>query len=100
MSLLVLDRARRDPGAARAPRARRSRANVTPASAGAPVVLQLFLHEHFGWWPVQRAKLDRSSAARFALRTRQRVAVRVLLTLPDGATPLAISRTVRVGPAR
>jgi len=26
--------------------------------------------------------------------------VRVLLTLPDGATPLAISRTVRVGPAR
>jgi hypothetical protein len=24
----------------------------------------------------------------------------VLLTLPDGATPLAVSRTVRVGPTR
>jgi plastocyanin len=99
VSLIVLDRRI----AIRAKRARRGlviSANVTPASAGAPVVLQLFLHEHFGWWPVQRTKLDRSSAARFALRTRQRVAVRVLLTLPDGATPLAISRTVRVGPAR
>ena len=99
VSLLVLDRRI----AIRARRARRGlviSANVTPASAGAPVVLQLFLHEHFGWWPVQRTTLDRASAARFALRTRQRVAVRVLLTLPDGATPLAISRTVRVGPAR
>jgi plastocyanin len=75
------------------------RTNVTPASAGGRVVLQLFLHDHFGWWPVQRTRLDRVSAARFALRTRRRVAARVLLTLPDGATPLAVSRTVRVGPA-
>lgn len=99
VSLLVLDRRI----AIRARRGRRGlvvSASVTPASAGAPVVLQLFLHDHFGWWPVQRTKLDRASAARFALRPRQRVAVRVLLTLPDGATPLAISRTVRVGPAR
>jgi hypothetical protein len=73
--------------------------NVAPSSAGGHVVLQLFLHDHFGWWPVQRARLDRGSAARFALRTRRRVAARVLLTLPDGATPLAVSRTVRVGPA-
>jgi hypothetical protein len=75
------------------------RTNVAPASAGGHVVLQLFLHDHFGWWPVQRTRLDRASAARFALRTRRRVAARVLLTLPDGATPLAVSRTVRVGPA-
>jgi plastocyanin len=74
--------------------------SVSPASAGAPVVLQLFLHEHFGWWPVQRGKLDRASTARFALRLRRRVAARVLLTLSDGATPLAISRTLRVGPTR
>ena len=74
--------------------------SVSPASAGAPVVLQLFLHEHFGWWPVQRGKLDRASTARFALRLRRRVAARVLLTLPDGATPLAISRTLRIGPTR
>ena len=76
------------------------RANVAPASVGATVVLQLFLHEHFGWWPVQRTKLDRASSARFALRPRRRVAARVVLTLADGATPLAVSRTTRVGPAR
>jgi plastocyanin len=99
VSLLVLDRR----VAIRARRARRGlviSASVTPASAGATVVLQLFLHDHFGWWPVQRTKLDRSSAVRFPLRPRQRVAARVVLTLPDGATPLAVSRTVRLGPSR
>jgi hypothetical protein len=63
-------------------------------------VLQLFLHEHFGWWPVQRTTLDRASTARFALRLRRRVAARVVLTLPDGATPLATSATRRLGPTR
>jgi hypothetical protein len=76
------------------------RTTVSPAAAGTPVVLQLYLPEHFGWWPVERTKLDRSSRARFAVRVRRRVAARVLLTLPDGATPLAISRTLRVGPTR
>jgi plastocyanin len=76
------------------------RARVSPAAPGAHVVLQLFLHDHFGWWPVQRARLDHSSTARFSLRLGRRVAARVLLTLPDGATPLAISRTVRLGPTR
>jgi plastocyanin len=76
------------------------RASVAPASPGATVVLQLFLHEHFGWWPVQRTKLDRASTATFALRTSRRVAARVVLTLPDGATQLAVSRTQRVGPTR
>ena len=76
------------------------RTRVTPAAPGAHVVLQLFLREHFGWWPVQRAKLDGSSAAKFSVRLGRRVAARVLFTLPDGATPLAVSRTVRLGPAR
>jgi plastocyanin len=76
------------------------RTSVAPASAGATVVLQLFLHDHFGWWPVQKTKLDRSSAARFSVRTRQRVAARVVLTLRDGATALAVSKTMRVGPTR
>jgi plastocyanin len=100
VTLLVLDRRL----AVRVQRERGGRATVhatvSPASPGAAVVLQLFLPEHFGWWPVQRAKLDRASTARFALRVRRRVAARVLLTLPDGATPLAVSRTARVGPAR
>jgi plastocyanin len=97
VTLLVLDRRI----AMRTERGRRQlliRTSVTPASAGATVVLQLFLPEHFGWWPVQRTKLDQASTARFALRLRRRVAARVVLTLPDGATPLAVSRTQRVGP--
>ena len=102
VTLIVLDRrislrvaARRAAG--------RSSARASPRpQPGRSVVLQLYLRERFGWWPVQRSTLDRSSSARFALRLRRRVAARVLLTLPDGATPLAISRTVRLGsrPAR
>jgi plastocyanin len=76
------------------------RTRVTPASPRAHVVLQLFLRDHFGWWPVQRGRLDHRSSTTFSLRLRRRVAVRVLLTLPDGATPLAVSRTTRLGPAR
>lgn len=74
------------------------RAAVAPAAPGAHVVLQLYLRERFGWWPVQRGRLDSGSRARFALRTRRRVAARVVLTLPDGATSLAISRTLRLRP--
>ena len=76
------------------------RTTVTPASPRAHVVLQLFLRDHFGWWPVQRGRLDHRSSTTFSLRLRRRVAVRVLLTLPDGATPLAVSRTRRLGPTR
>jgi plastocyanin len=97
VSLIVLDRR----VAVRVERGRHRvliRTSVRPASAGTQVVLQLFLAEHFGWWPVQRTKLDRASAARFAVRSRRRVAARVVLALPDGATPLAVSATVRVGP--
>jgi plastocyanin len=99
VSLLVLDR-RISLQAQRGARGVLIRTRVTPAAPGAHVVLQLFLRDHFGWWPVQRARLDRRSTARFSLRLRRRVAVRVLLTLPDGATPLATTRTVRLGPAR
>jgi plastocyanin len=73
-------------------------AGVAPASPGAPVVLQLRLPQHFGWWPVARAKLDRASRARFSLRLAHRYPARVLLTLADGATALATSRTLHVGP--
>jgi plastocyanin len=73
-------------------------ATATPASPGATVVLQLYLPERFGWWPVRRAKLDAASQARFRLHLRRTVRARVRLTLPDGATPLAESAAVRVGP--
>jgi plastocyanin len=73
-------------------------AAVAPASPGATIVLQLRLKDRFGWWPVARAKLDRHSRARFALRLRHRYAARVVLTLRDGATQLALSGTLHVGP--
>ncbi|MEA2250541.1 MAG: hypothetical protein QOJ82_712 [Solirubrobacteraceae bacterium] len=72
-------------------------AAVAPASPGATVVLQLRLREHFGWWPVAHARLDASSTARFRVRLDRRVPARVVLTLADGATPLAVSRTLHVG---
>ena len=73
-------------------------AKVAPASMGSPVVLQLRLPLHFGWWPVARAKLDHHSMARFALKLAHRYPARVVLTLSDGATALATSRTFHVGP--
>jgi hypothetical protein len=73
-------------------------ASVAPASKGAPVVLQLRLPQHFGWWPVARAKLNSASVARFSLRLAHRYPARVVLTLRDGATTLAVSRTLHVGP--
>ncbi len=73
-------------------------ARVTPASRGGLVVLQLFLPERFGWWPVQHASLGRSSSARFTVHAMRRLRARVRYTLADGATALATSRTVHVGP--
>jgi copper binding plastocyanin/azurin family protein len=71
-------------------------AAITPAAPGETAVLQLKLKERFGWWPVARAKLDASSHVRFSLARRRGAIARVVLTLPDGATPLAVSPTVRV----
>jgi plastocyanin len=69
---------------------------VLPASAGATVVLQLHLRERFGWWPVQRTRLDDASRARFTLRRARPVRARVVLVGSDGATPLALSAPFRV----
>ncbi len=97
VQLLVLDRKIAATASARG-RAVEVSARVAPASHGAPVVLQLKLPQHFGWWPVARAKLDHASMARFSLRLAHRYPARVVLTLKDGATPLAVSRTLHVGP--
>jgi plastocyanin len=71
---------------------------VTPPDPGATIVLQLNLRERFGWWPVASAPLDRNSRARFKLLLGRRVSARARLTLSDGATALATSGLVRVGP--
>ncbi len=97
VALLVLNRSVRA-SAMRIGRAVAVTATVTPASPRATVVLQLYLRERFGWWPVQRARLDARSRATFRLPLKRTVPARVVLTLPDGATALARSRALRIGP--
>ena len=96
VALLVLDRKLAATG--RSARGRSVvRVNVTPPGHGGTVVLQLRLRDRFGWWPVKRAELDHHGRARFTLRTPRRVRARVVLTLADGATPLAVSAPLRLG---
>ena len=97
VNLLVLDRRVR--ASARTWRNGRAtvRARVSPASAGATVVLQVRLRERFGWWPVRRTELDRRSRARFRVKPRGAVRARVALTLADGATVLAAGPRLEIG---
>jgi plastocyanin len=95
VTLLVLDRTVR----ARARRQGRRivvAVLVTPPSRGATVVLQMRLRERFGWWPVRSKRLDRFSQVRLRVWRRRAATMRVVMTLRDGATPLAISPVVRV----
>jgi plastocyanin len=71
-------------------------ASVSPPSPGGIVVLQLHLRQRFGWWPERQVRLDARSHARFVMRLRSSPRARVVLTLADGATPVAISRAIRV----
>jgi hypothetical protein len=73
------------------------RAAVTPSSPGATVVLQLHLRERFGWWPVASARLGRGSTALLRAVRHSRARARVVLTLPDRATVLAVSRVFTLG---
>jgi hypothetical protein len=91
VDLLVLDRS-----VSASVRGGRITVGVSPASPGATVVLQLYLKEHFGWWPTVTRRLDKSSRASFRVATHRRVSARVLLTLPDGATPLAKSKLLKL----
>lgn len=74
-------------------------AAVSPSSPGATLVLKLHLRERFGWWPVATRRADKRSRVTFTPHLKRRVSARVVLTLPGGATPLATSPTLRVGPA-
>jgi plastocyanin len=76
---------------------RRLQVHLEPPNPGARVSLQFELRERFGWWTVARARLDKRSNARFAVRRRAPVRARVVLTQSDGWTPLAVSKVVRVG---
>jgi hypothetical protein len=85
--------------AAKVRRARRGAvvtASANPSTPGARVVLQLKLRERFGWWPVARARLDKSSRASFSVRGHRGAPARVVLVAPDWATPLSESRVLKL----
>jgi plastocyanin len=65
---------------------------VTPSAPYAPILVEAYRRERFGWWPVQHRKLDYVSEAE--LRVPRGVRVRVVLVDRDGWTPLATSRAV------
>ncbi len=72
------------------------RSVVAPAPIGGTVHLQRYLRERFGWWTISRRALNDQGRARFSLRRRARGRYRVMLTKPDGETPVTVSRTVRL----
>jgi plastocyanin len=66
---------------------------VTPSKPYAPILVEQYLRERFGWWPVARARLDYVSAAEIRVHDRP-ARVRVVLVDRDGWTPIATSRAV------
>jgi hypothetical protein len=69
---------------------------TTPASPGARVVLQVRLRERFGWWPVDRARLDRRSRAVLSVRGHRGAKARVVMVGADWATPAGQSAVFRL----
>jgi hypothetical protein len=70
------------------------RVRAVPGDPGAIVALQLQLRERFGWWTVARRRLDKHSRATFKAPLGARA--RVVLTLPDGWTPVVTSAALRL----
>lgn len=67
---------------------------VVPALPYGRVMLQRDLRDHFGWWPVARARLDYVSEAVLPLGRHRPMRLRVVLVAADRWTPLATSRIV------
>src|SRR5690348_15274136 len=65
---------------------------VTPSAPYAPILVEVYRRNRFGWWPVQHRRLDYVSEA--DVRVPRGVRVRVVLVDRDGWTPIATSRAV------
>lgn len=65
---------------------------VTPSAPYAPILVEIYRRNRFGWWPVGRRRLDYVSSAE--IRVPRPARVRVVLVDRDGWTPLATSRPV------
>jgi plastocyanin len=63
---------------------------VDPSAPYAPLLVEEYLRERFGWWPVKRARLDYISDAE--IRIQRPARVRIVLVDTDGWTPIATSR--------
>jgi plastocyanin len=66
--------------------------DVTPSAPYAPILVEVYRRERFGWWPIAHRRLDYVSEAE--LHVPKGVQVRVVLVDRDGWTPLATSRAV------
>jgi plastocyanin len=66
--------------------------SVSPSDPYAKLLVEVYLRERFGWWPVRRATLDYVSEAVIPVRRPARV--RVVLVDTDGWTPIATSKPV------
>lgn len=65
---------------------------VTPSAPYARILVEIYLRERFGWWPVSSSRVDYVSEAE--VRVRRPARVRVVLVDKDGWTPLATSPVV------
>jgi plastocyanin len=65
---------------------------VTPSAPYAPILVEVYRRNRFGWWPVAHRRLDYVSVAEIHVARPARV--RVVLVDRDGWTPLATSRPV------
>ncbi len=65
---------------------------VTPSAPYSRILVEVYLRERFGWWPIASGRVDYVSAA--DVRIRRPARVRVVLVDKDGWTPLATSPVV------
>ena len=72
------------------------RASTTPAQAGAPAVLELYVRERFDWLPIRRDRLDRRSRVRFDLDPPRGVHLRVVLPRGVRGYGRAVSRVLAI----
>ncbi len=67
---------------------------VAPSAPYARFLVEVYLRERFGWWPVSQGLLDYVSEAK--VRIKKPARVRVVLVDKDGWTSLASSAVVRL----
>ena len=72
-------------------------ARVTPAARGLPVLIEAYLRNRFGWWPLERVATDRHGQARWTTALGGRTRLRAVLVERDGWTPETVSPVVLAG---